>query len=203
MRNALLRMTTVALLATATLASSLVPASAFSGAGMMRQITPPSRPNNLFISTRRDTLAPFSFAGFCAAQADQCVRRGEETQVDLSREKRALMQRINVEVNGQITYRAESDATDNWAIGGKQGDCEDYALTKRQRLLDAGWPSGALRIATARTEEGEGHAVLIVSTTRGDLVLDNRTNIVKPWFATQLRLIKIQSPQDPTVWRAI
>ena len=84
-----------------------------------------------------------------------------------------------------------------------QTKLEDYALTKRQQLLNAGWPSGALRIATARLNNGVGHAVLIVSTTKGDLVLDNRTNVVKPWFAAQLRWVKIQSPQDPNKWLSL
>ncbi|WP_236759154.1 transglutaminase-like cysteine peptidase, partial [Agrobacterium tumefaciens] len=76
----------------------------------------------------------------------------------------------------------------------------DYAVTKRQRLLRAGWPSGALRIATARTSTGIGHAVLVVSTSQGDLVLDNRTNVVKPWKAVDLKWIKIQSHENPRVW---
>ena len=36
----------------------------------------------------------------------------------------------------------------------------------------------ALRIAVARTPPpGEGHAVLVVKTNNGDMVLDNRTNL--------------------------
>lgn len=53
------------------------------------------------------------------------------------------------------------------------------------------------RIAATRTESGIGHAVLVVTTSKGDLVFDKRTNIVKPWFATGLRWLQIQSPDNP------
>lgn len=111
--------------------------------------------------------------------------------VELTGAKRAFLQRINFEINNEITHSNEGD--DDRKVGARVGDCEDFALTKRQRLLGAGWPSGALRIATTRTESDSGHAVLVVTTSKGDLVLDKRTNIVKPWFATGLRWLKIQS----------
>lgn len=63
-----------------------------------------------------------------------------------------------------------------------------------------GWSSRALRIATAVTRSGEGHAVLIVRTDRGDLVLDNRVNTIKYFDRTDLRLEMIQSEADPLVW---
>jgi len=174
---------------------------AFTVGGMTREIYP--KRSGAHLAVRRDTLPPFTFASFCASQSSQCERRGEGKTIELSREKRAFLQRINMEINQSITYREEAMENDSWNLDAKSGDCEDYAITKRKRLLDAGWPSGALRIATARTAEGIGHAVLVVSTTSGDLVLDNRTNIVKPWFATQLRFIKIQSQEDPRIWQAL
>lgn len=54
------------------------------------------------------------------------------------------------------------------------GDCEDYALGKRAALLATGADSETLRLAICVTETGESHAVLIVTTSDGDYVLDNR-----------------------------
>lgn len=153
-----------------------------------------------FMSTSRPTIAPIAFAKFCDNAADQCVRIGDRNTIELTKQKRTELQRINSEINSAIAYVGELEGQDEWKLNPASGDCDDYAVTKRQRLLRAGWPSGALRIATARTPSGIGHAVLVVSTTQGDLVLDNRTNVVKPWKAVDLKWIKIQSHENPRVW---
>ncbi|CAN7227975.1 MULTISPECIES: transglutaminase-like cysteine peptidase [Rhizobium/Agrobacterium group] len=153
-----------------------------------------------FMSTSRPTIAPIAFAKFCDNAADQCVRIGDRDTIELTKQKRTELQRINSEINSAIAYVGELEGQDEWKLNPASGDCDDYAVTKRQRLLRAGWPSGALRIATARTPSGIGHAVLVVSTTQGDLVLDNRTNVVKPWKAVDLKWIKIQSHENPRVW---
>ena len=153
-----------------------------------------------FMSTSRPTIAPIAFAKFCDNAADQCVRIGDRDTIELTKQKRTELQRINSEINSAIVYVGELEGQDEWKLNPASGDCDDYAVTKRQRLLRAGWPSGALRIATARTPSGIGHAVLVVSTTQGDLVLDNRTNVVKPWKAVDLKWIKIQSHENPRVW---
>ncbi|MBO0130214.1 transglutaminase-like cysteine peptidase [Agrobacterium burrii] len=153
-----------------------------------------------FMSTSRPTIAPIAFAKFCDNAADQCVRIGDRDTIELTKQKRTELQRINSEINTAIVYVGELEGQDEWKLNPASGDCDDYAVTKRQRLLRAGWPSGALRIATARTPNGIGHAVLVVSTTQGDLVLDNRTNVVKPWKAVDLKWIKIQSHENPRVW---
>ncbi|MCA1864455.1 transglutaminase-like cysteine peptidase [Agrobacterium genomosp. 3] len=153
-----------------------------------------------FMSTSRPTIAPIAFAKFCDNAADQCARIGDRDTIELTKQKRTELQRINSEINSAIAYVGELEGQDEWKLNPASGDCDDYAVTKRQRLLRAGWPSGALRIATARTPSGIGHAVLVVSTTQGDLVLDNRTNVVKPWKAVDLKWIKIQSHENPRVW---
>lgn len=199
MKANLARWSTIAIISFASVASGTGASYATPLGGLTRAV--PQRPG-IHMVARRDTIPPFAFARFCAQRSEECEKRGSEKIVELSREKRAFLQRINVEINNAMRYVAE-DANDDWTVGGSTGDCEDFALTKRKRLLDAGWPSGALRIATARTAEGIGHAVLVVSTSAGDLVLDNRTNTVKPWFATQFRWIKIQSSEDPRRWVAL
>ena len=153
-----------------------------------------------FMSTSRPTIAPIAFAKFCDNAADQCVRIGDRDTIELTKQKRTELQRINSEINSAIVYVGELEVQDEWKLNPASGDCDDYAVTKRQRLLRAGWPSGALRIATARIPSGIGHAVLVVSTTQGDLVLDNRTNVVKPWKAVDLKWIKIQSHENPRIW---
>lgn len=110
--------------------------------GAMNGGVAPSRPQPHLVGWR-DTLAPFAFVKFSTQQSDQCSKRGEGAAVELTGAKRALLQRINFEINNEITHSNEAD--DDWKVGARVGDCEDFALTKRQRLLDAGWPSGALQ----------------------------------------------------------
>ena len=91
---------------------------------------------------------------------------------------------VNRVVNEDVRYRTDLDLyrqPEFWAIADDAGDCEDYALAKRQRLLALGWPLEALRLATCRIETGEGHAVLTIDTDAGAYVLDNRHAGVRAW----------------------
>ena len=48
-------------------------------------------------------------------------------------------------------------------------------------------------------ELGEGHAVLMVRTDRGDYILDNKTSAVLPWDQTGYVFVKRES-QDAVAW---
>jgi len=52
------------------------------------------------------------------------------------------------------------------------GDCDDYALSKRKRLIEEGVPYECL-FPTICTVGKEGHLVLVVRTDICDLLLDN------------------------------
>jgi predicted transglutaminase-like cysteine proteinase len=80
------------------------------------------------------------------------------------------------------------------------GDCNDYAVTKRHELLDSGLPSRALRLSVVKTASGIGHLVLVVVTTKGDIVMDNLTETIRPWQSTDYQWLKIQSATDARFW---
>jgi len=54
-----------------------------------------------------------------------------------------------------------------------------------------------------RDLSGEGHAVLTVKTDRGDFVLDNLTDEVRPWTDTGYQFYKRQAQDDPNVWLSL
>jgi predicted transglutaminase-like cysteine proteinase len=83
------------------------------------------------------------------------------------------------------------------------GDCEDYVLLKRKILINAGWPQESLLITVVHDKSGEGHAVLTVTTDKGDFVLDNENSSILPWRDTGYRYIKRQSQTDPNQWVSI
>jgi predicted transglutaminase-like cysteine proteinase len=94
---------------------------------------------------------------------------------------------LNRRVNRSIR-RASDDAqygrAEYWTVPqGRDatGDCEDYVLAKRRALLDAGVSPEALSIAVVRTRRGEMHAVLLVATEGGEMVLDNLSPWIVPW----------------------
>jgi predicted transglutaminase-like cysteine proteinase len=116
------------------------------------------------------------------------------------------LQRINSRINRSI-HRAEDYETygraDYWAAGSdnvKRGDCEDYALAKRRALIEEGTPGEALSIAIVRTRQGEMHAVLLVATEAGEVVLDNLSPWVLPWNEAPYQWLDRQVPGAPTQW---
>ena len=76
-------------------------------------------------------------------------------------------------------------------------------VLKRRMLMQRGWPASALLITVVRDELGEGHAVLTVRTTSGDLVMDNRLDDVVTWHALPYDFIKRQSSVNPMAWVAL
>ena len=88
----------------------------------------------------------------------------------------SIAERINSDVNASVTYKSDLEQFDTpefWALAGKFGDCEDYALAKRNALLNAGWPKDKLGLCVCYTQLGEGHCCLWVETDKGSFILDN------------------------------
>ena len=67
----------------------------------------------------------------------------------------------------------------------------------------AGVASSAVRVAAGWADNGERHAVLVVTTSTGDLVLDNRTNELLPVGRARVRIDKIQSASNPRIWQVV
>ena len=80
---------------------------------------------------------------------------------------------VNAEIN-EIPY--ETEIGDDWkpAVMGGTSDCDSYATAKFERLVDMGWPTNFLRLATCYVETGGYHAVLLVDWDGQTWVLDNR-----------------------------
>lgn len=93
----------------------------------------------------------------------------------------ARLEAVNTAVNASIAYASDGAGRDAWltpdAAADAQGDCEDYALAKFWALSAAGVPSGAMQIILVRDHVARAdHALLAVTTSRGVILLDNRTD---------------------------
>ena len=89
----------------------------------------------------------------------------------------SVAERINSQVNASVQYKTDLEqysTPEFWKEAGAFGDCEDYALLKRQLLLDAGFERKDLHLACCWVETGGYHCVLLCNTSKGWFVLDNR-----------------------------
>jgi predicted transglutaminase-like cysteine proteinase len=150
------------------------------------------------------TLAPFQHVRFCLRYPSDCKSNPtEDERIDLNSETSDLLKRVNHSVNISIIPTLKSYGSnlgDGWTIAPDMGDCNDYAVTKRHYLLESGLPSKALRLSVVKTASGIGHLVLVVVTTKGDIVLDNLTEVIRPWQSTDYHWLKIQSATDAKFW---
>lgn len=105
---------------------------------------------------------------------------------------------VNRQVNAAIA--PVNDGADVWSPDAAAGDCEDYALAKRQQLIAQGWAPSQLLIAVVEDPLQGAHAVLIARTDQGDLVLDNLTDEILPWTDTRLTFVSRQSEKLPAMW---
>jgi len=88
-----------------------------------------------------------------------------------------LAKRINREVNASVTYKTDLEqysTPEFWKEASAFGDCEDYALLKRHRLIESGFARKDLHLALCWDETEAYHCVLLCSTDKGWFVLDNR-----------------------------
>ena len=126
-------------------------------------------------------------------------------KLQLTEQRLADLMAINTQVNRSIKFEANLGgvAAERWIIGPKNGDCNDYAVTKRHELLARGWPSRSLLLAEVVVPSGEHHLVVVVRAQEGDLVIDNLNANVRPWFKTGYRWVRIQSPMNPQYWASV
>jgi predicted transglutaminase-like cysteine proteinase len=144
-------------------------------------------------------------------RAEQGVTLVGQTKLAVTGALMAKLNAVNERVNSSIRYvsdTAQFGQTDYWTLpleagASAAGDCKDYVLEKRRALVSRGVPASALSIAIVETSWGEIHAVLLVATTQGDLVLDSLSAWIQPWTQSHYRWIKRQQPGQSMNWAAI
>jgi predicted transglutaminase-like cysteine proteinase len=180
------------------------PSAAFSLASASR-----SHPSKqlAFISEKAQTVGPFAHVLFCKENPDDCRpakrSRWGRAPIMLTAKRQAELREINTAVNAAIEPKNDAVVSgfgDRWTLAPQAGDCEDYAITKRHKLISMGWPARAVRLAVTYTASGEGHMVLVIRSSRGDLVLDNRIDAIRAWNKTGLKWKMMQASLDPRKW---
>ncbi|MCG7393403.1 transglutaminase-like cysteine peptidase [Microvirga sp. ACRRW] len=144
---------------------------------------------------------------FCEQNPAECsVDTSEPASIQLTAKDWQTLQRVNRQVNAGVKAKTDKDhwgVEDRWDFAEDgYGDCEDYQLLKRRKLVEAGFPRRALRMTVVIDEEGAGHAVMMVRTNRGDFILDNKRNIILPWHKTGYTYIKREG-DDGATWASL
>jgi predicted transglutaminase-like cysteine proteinase len=161
--------------------------------------------NAAFIQTAGLTSIPYAAAEFCHRIPSGCPR--SETVQPAVRLTPALWKQllvVNSYVNTKIkpeTDQQQYGVADFWTYPDSgYGDCEDYQLAKQRALVAMGWPQSDLLMTVVRDRNGDGHAVLLVRTDRGDLILDNENGLIQLWSETPYLFLKRQSQSDGSQW---
>ena len=178
------------------LALGLVPASALAQgpAGIAR------------LTAVQTAQPPKGFVGICRKYPWACSGKASATVSDGAAIV-DLAAKINSQVNRSI--QAADDAknfgvAEHWSLPvGNKGDCEDYALLKKLRLIKAGVAPNRLLLAQVFTRTLQPHVVLVLRTGDGDYLLDNLTARMMFWHKTGYTIVKMQNPERPSAWDAI
>ncbi len=161
--------------------------------------------NVAFIQTASGTTSiPVGHLEFCKTRPAECraYDRVEPATV-LTDANWQQLTAINTYYNQNIVPVTDMDlyqVEEFWTYPNGYGDCEDFALIKRRDLIAAGWHPSTLMIAVVKEANGNGHAVLITRTDRGDLVLDNQEGSIRLWSETPYKYVKRQSQAHAGQW---
>ncbi|MHB1102028.1 MAG: transglutaminase-like cysteine peptidase [Devosia sp.] len=163
--------------------------------------------NPAFAQVTGPTSIPIGHSEFCRTHGDECGINARIVEVtELSEARWTQLVSINNQMNSSIVPITDQDyykVAEYWTYPDGYGDCEDYVLAKRRELIANGWDASTLLMAVARKSDGDGHAVLMVRTDRGDMVLDNLDGAIKVWADTPYQFLKRQSQINAGEWVGI
>jgi predicted transglutaminase-like cysteine proteinase len=158
-------------------------------------------PNGLSLQSGGPARPILAWVDFCRRYEAECrVDLGEPESIKLSPAVWKVLNDINANVNHTVSSVTDLEhwgMVDRWDYAEDGlGDCEDYQLLKRKRLEQAGLPRRAMLMTVVLDENNEGHAVLMIRTDRGDLILDNKRDAILWWQSTGYTYIKRESQMD-------
>ncbi|MUO80480.1 transglutaminase [Agrobacterium vitis] len=153
------------------------------------------------------TSQPIGHYEFCLRYKAECQVRSKPAPArQVTEHGWDIVHAVNMDVNKSITPMTDMDVYGReewWEYPVDAGDCEDFVLLKRKRLLQAGFSEADLLITVVRKADGEGHAVLTLRTSTGDYILDNLVDDVKLWSDTSYTYLKRQASFDTGRWVTI
>jgi len=136
-------------------------------------------------ATENVEFPPVAFINYCIIHSDLkgICKETNQPGIKLSIND-SLIDDTNRFFNKNIMPKNDEYGEDEWtlfSIDDKkpmwQGDCEDYALSKKNFLLSKGYDEKFLHFLILKTQ-GIYHTVLVVDTLDGPYILNNLSNIM-------------------------
>ncbi len=153
------------------------------------------------------TSQPIGHYEFCQKYVSECDIRSKLTPPPRVTEYGwQVIRDVNKNVNATIIAMTDMEVygkEEVWEYPKTAGDCEDFVLLKRKKLIERGFAVSDLLITVVRKPDGEGHAVLTLRTNDGDFILDNLTDDVKIWTDTDYTYLKRQASFNTGRWVSI
>ncbi|MDJ0993237.1 MAG: transglutaminase-like cysteine peptidase [Dinoroseobacter sp.] len=175
-------------------------------AAALMSIAPAPAQAELFDVALKETRAPVASKALCQKHYWACSRSTSGTltnDADIIAYARKVNQMVNTRFR-QVSDQVQYSRIDHWALPtSRGGDCEDFALLKKQLLIQKGIAPKRLSIATVLDKKRAPHAVLVLRTDSGDLVLDNLHNRMLRWDRTGYSFLKAQDATSRTGWRLV
>lgn len=155
-----------------------------------------------FLPVQGASSAPAGAAAICRTYDWACA--GATNHAAVGAEVLKVAAAVNRAANAKIRPVSDMDqyaTSERWALPtARGGDCEDYALFKKKALVEAGISPDRLLIAAVLDQKRNVHAVLVLRTDRGDVILDNLTSRILPWDKTGYAFLRMQDPRHPSRW---
>lgn len=159
-----------------------------------------------WLKTGGAAKTPFGHYEYCKRGGRHCGSQRDAGPAKMTQSRWAKVRRINTAVNRQIKPVLDINSrgvNEYWEIPKTQGDCEDFALLKRSRMMAAGFKASQLPLTKTRLPNGQAHIVLVVRTDEGDYVLDNLSNSVRPVDSVGYRFLSMQAANNANSWLSI
>lgn len=158
------------------------------------------------ISFKVPSLAPMAFIRFCNKYPQDCEARSTPSPpVALTATRMDELAAVNRAVNRAIEPQADNRrvSQEEWLLSPRAGDCNDYAVSKRHRLIARGWPSRSLLLTEVVLPSGKHHLVLVVRTQEDDFVLDNLADDIRPVSQRHYKWVRGQQEKNPKLWSIV
>jgi len=151
--------------------------------------------------------SPRGFRELCLRDPGECnLPNGQGDASSLSTENMmSLLNSVNQRINRKVRWQPDG-GNDRWERpqgNNPKGDCEDFAIAKRDELLGAGFSTDKMYLAIGYLAKAGLHAVLIVSTSQGDFVLDSLNERIVPWYKAPYVWVMRETNAASQEWRMV
>ena len=153
------------------------------------------------------TDAPLGFRQLCARNPGECTLSARPAPAELLAPRTAmvLLNHINRLVNHRVSWQTDV-GEDRWERPDSKdprGDCEDFAIEKRDELVAAGFPAEDLYFAVGYLPHAGLHAVLVAHTDKGDMLLDSLSEWIVPWGKAPYIWVVRQVAANSSAWNTV